>query len=674
LALVLWAFGPDALSQLAITEVMSNGSTAGLDFGFQRPDFWELTNFGTNDVDLTGYRWMDGDGNGFADGLEMLPVTIRTNESIIFVKDSVAIPNAAAFREWWGFNLPTNLQIHFWGPRPGFDQDKGDAVRLWDAAGRLVDEVRFGPGSPGVTITYDPVTGEFSKFSPDVEEVFSSTEGADIGSPGKAPRGPVPLRITQQPVTQIPVDAGSEVVLRVQATGRPAPRYQWYSNSVPIPSAVVTSSVPRLVCYANCGPSWERPPGPNDFTFSEIRPEHGGNYFVEVFNGLTRLTSAVITITVNTNPSPIQVDCPSAPSCQPGIGADPITLVANPGQTAIFTVETRGYPLPTFQWSSSTDGVTFTDLNGATNRQLTLTDITNSHAGHYRVRMQNSLGTTTAVARLSVQPPPQLAITEVMALDCTTANRDWWELTNIGEEPVNLCGYRWDDGTDTFSIGGGPTITNDVIVQPGESVILLESQTAEEFIQWWGAANLPPNLKFVTYAANGLDNEAGDSIRLWPPNETENSRWIAVADFSTPLAGFSLWWDLPRCRNVDKFGNIVGENGTLSVIGQCNAFQAEQGCEIGSPGWTRWTRPILTSVIRKGSLCTLSWKAQPGSTNRLQFARQLALPPEATIWEDLGDYRCEVFNCAVDDLLGPDAQRFYRVLQVSTADCPCPDL
>src|SRR6187551_3353058 len=45
LGLIIWSCGASAPAQLAITEVMSFASTNAS--GFSRPDFWELTNFGT---------------------------------------------------------------------------------------------------------------------------------------------------------------------------------------------------------------------------------------------------------------------------------------------------------------------------------------------------------------------------------------------------------------------------------------------------------------------------------------------------------------------------------------------------------------------------------------------------------------------------------------------------
>ena len=54
-------FALNVSAQLAITEVMSSASTnLGSTLVAQSSDFWELTNFGTDPVNLNdGYRWND---------------------------------------------------------------------------------------------------------------------------------------------------------------------------------------------------------------------------------------------------------------------------------------------------------------------------------------------------------------------------------------------------------------------------------------------------------------------------------------------------------------------------------------------------------------------------------------------------------------------------------------
>ena len=157
LALLLYAPTPEAPAQLAITEVMSFASTNAS--GVARPDFWELTNFGTNAVDLSGYRWVDADD--IIDSRQSFEATnINPGESIILVRGrNSLVKTAADFREWWwgpGLpSVPSNLRIYFGDRHPGFDDAEGDAVRIWDANSNLIDEVRFAKAQRGVTFTYD---------------------------------------------------------------------------------------------------------------------------------------------------------------------------------------------------------------------------------------------------------------------------------------------------------------------------------------------------------------------------------------------------------------------------------------------------------------------------------------------------------------------------------------
>jgi len=631
-------------------------------------DFWELTNFGTNVLDLTGYLFLDKDGV-FPDAAWPLPsgLTIRPNESVIFARSWSDTTNAASFRRWWGEgNLPVDLQIFFYPGRIGFDH-LGDGVRLWDASSNLVDQVYFGETQWGFTFAYDTNSGAAVQSEIGVCGAFQAATCTDVGSPGWAPCGPVALRITQEPISQS-VDAGSAVMFSVQASGLPRPRgYQWYFNGVAISNAAVTAdSVPTLVNYAGCGLGWKTGPKPNDLTILNAQSAHAGQYFVVLTNGLERMTSAVVTLTVNTNPSPPQIVCPPLELCFSGVpGRAETNLVVAPLQTAQFAVLVRGYPAPTFRWSWSVDGANFVNLPNATNSVLAINFVQPSHAGTYRVRVANSKGTNYAYATLTVKEKPRLKITEAMSDGCLPAGNDWWELTNIGDEPVNLCGYRWDDGPG--NIGGGPTITNAVIIQPGESVILLEGTTPEFFIEWWGASNLPPGLQIIRYTANGLEFD-GDEINIWNPTATDDCDFVDSVAFGLATRGASFWFD-PEIR----LASDCPECGIPSLEGQCGAFHSAQGCDIGSPGWTRWTPPRLTSIHRDGLDVRLEWKAQPGSTNLVQYATKLASPASATVWNDLRTCSFVGASCTTtQSAAGNEPQRFYRVKMIAPASCSCP--
>lgn len=246
-----------------------------------------------------------------------------------------------------------------------------------------------------------------------------------------------------------------------------------------------------------------------------------------------------------------------------------------------------------------------------------------------------------------------------MPLPCEPSGHDWWELTNIGSEAVNIAGYRWDDAPG--DIGGGPTITNAVIIQPGESIIFLESQTPESFRAWWGEQNLPQNLRFIVYGANGL-TESGDQLNLWNHSALRKDDEIHKVVFSEATRGLSYWFDLQTCSDF-----YLGVATTDSL---CGAFRASAGCDIGSPGWTRWTPPGFANIQHTPSGVRLQWKAQAGSTNIVQYASSLS--GGETGWATLGTFTFStVSGITTDTTIGAAPQRFYRILRVSEAECPC---
>lgn len=103
-----------ACGQLVVTEINSNGTPA---------DFWELTNFGAEEVPLGGYRWTDAGGLQFVS----VPagVTIKPQESVVFVTGA----DVATFRAGW--RLAAGVQV-IAAVDPGLGQN--DAIRLFVSA------------------------------------------------------------------------------------------------------------------------------------------------------------------------------------------------------------------------------------------------------------------------------------------------------------------------------------------------------------------------------------------------------------------------------------------------------------------------------------------------------------------------------------------------------------
>jgi hypothetical protein len=434
------------------------------------------------------------------------------------------------------------------------------------------------------------------------------------------------------------------------------------------------------VNYAGCGLAWKKPPKALDLFIPNVQPAHEGRYYAVLTNGLERLTSAVATLTViSTSMSP-RLECPSVDWCFTGVqDLAETNLIVAPNQIANLAVKALGFPRLTFSWSRSVDGIHFEPIPGADSATLVFIAQPDD-SGIYRVRVENTLGTVYADARLTVQEKAQLKITEAMSDECFGAHDDWWELTNTGKTAVNLCGYRWDNHPG--QIGAGPTISksftllangstntnNTVIIQPGESIIFLESQPPKSFVDWWGATNLPFPLQFVIYSANGLDAAGDEEIDLWNPPAVDDFDFLDQALFSEATPCTSFWFDPAVCLSVNPPDNCP-ECGKPSVQGQCGAFRAAEGGEVGSPGWTRWTPPRLTDIRREGGTVKLTWKAQPGSTNVVQYATCLT----TGAWTNLAPPLH--FDGAIgmaEDFAVNHEQRFYRITNCAPANCQCP--
>ncbi|HYG35477.1 MAG TPA: lamin tail domain-containing protein [Clostridia bacterium] len=169
---------------LRITEVQSSPAPNP---SVPTADWWELTSFEAQPVDISGWRFNDQSG-GLTDAF-VFPngLVIAPGESIVFVDGLTPLQ----FRNWWGSaNLSTATQIVSYQDSGLSFGASGDSAYLWnnlatDPNDRIAS-VTFGASANGVTFNYNPVTGEFGQRSVlGVNGVFQAIASADIGSPGR---------------------------------------------------------------------------------------------------------------------------------------------------------------------------------------------------------------------------------------------------------------------------------------------------------------------------------------------------------------------------------------------------------------------------------------------------------------------------------------------------------
>jgi hypothetical protein len=600
-------------AQLAITEVMSSAIGG--------PDFWELSNYGDEPVDLTGYSFNDGDGIPVSS--PFLGLISSARGTIVFVQQDPVAYSTDSFRQWWGLN--SNVPIVFYTGH-GLAQS-GDDVRLWSSTNatdeNLVHSISFPQSVRGVTFFYNPASDIFDALSStNMENTFKAATSDDIGSPGTFP-APVPPAIAAHPTNTV-ANAGDAVTFSVGKRGLPSPSFQWFFNDVPIPGARFASLV-----------------------LTNVQLEHQGAYHVVLSNlfGGAQSTNAVLMVNLLPTP-PRWLDA-----------SGDLTVFA--GQSRTFHVMATGVPQPAYQWYFN--GVA---IQNAAQDSYTVKTARISDAGTYSAVASNANGAVTNAARLVVTSRPDLRITEVMTSRTTNnpvpGRDDWWELTNFETDTnrsVDLFGYCFDDDNNGARghISSSWTNREHVIMHAGESVIFVKNISSDTFKNWWGHANLPVNLQIITYPGGGLGlNTTNDVIYLWNPGATEDSDVTDEANWFTTslIPGVSFTFDLAHpeipCCDV------------LSVEGVNGAVAAAQGGDIGSPGYLRAPTEVrILSVQRHPAGCFLTWRTAFGGNHVVQCRDHLT----SGDWIDLTNIISSgTMTSYMDATANGTAQRFYRVV------------
>ncbi|KQP47701.1 hypothetical protein ASF44_23870 [Pseudorhodoferax sp. Leaf274] len=135
------------------------------------------------------------------------------------------------------------------------------------------------------------------------------------------------------------------------------------------------------------------------------------------------------------------------PGLTPAIQIQPEDRTVGQGTQASFHVSARGVPTPTYQWQVSTDGgITFANVNGATQASLSLAAATPADDGkRLRVVVTNSEGSvTSAAARLRIYDAPRITL-QPMSSTWRPGQRDALFTTAAsGNSPQ----YQWQLSSD----------------------------------------------------------------------------------------------------------------------------------------------------------------------------------------------------------------------------------
>jgi fibronectin-binding autotransporter adhesin len=180
LALVAWTGSVHAAGIIRITEVQSSSGVGGT------ADWFEITNYGTAAVDITGWK-MDDNSFSVTSGLLLVPYTVGTDPawSLLLPGESAVMLEGAAtsvpaFQTFWNLGAePSNIRNPKLGTYSGSGASfgsGGDGVAVFDATGTEITRVVFGAATTGSTFYW----------SYDATGSLATAAGGQVSQPGVA--------------------------------------------------------------------------------------------------------------------------------------------------------------------------------------------------------------------------------------------------------------------------------------------------------------------------------------------------------------------------------------------------------------------------------------------------------------------------------------------------------
>jgi len=364
------------------------------------------------------------------------------------------------------------------------------------------------PGATSDTLTLTAVTADMNGTQ--YRCVASNSISPDATSNAVTLTVNTTPAITTQPGNQT-VIASQNAVFTIETTGSPAPTYQWQSS----PNGVTWTNISSATTAT--------------LTLNNVTPAMSGNqYRCVATNAAGVANSNAATLTVNSVPA---------------FTTQPQNVTITAGQTATFSITATGSPLPTYQWQSSPDGITWTNISGvasATSATLTLTSVTTAMSGtQYRCVVTNSVTSTTSnpvTLTVNAAPPANTAptiITQPVSQTVTAGQT----LTFIAEASGNPTPtYQWQkDGTNiSGATSASYTITNAQLAASGTyRVVAANSQGT--------ATSNEVSLTVNAIITVTFDAQSG-SVSPATQTATQNSPYGTLPAPTRTSYTFGGWW------------------------------------------------------------------------------------------------------------------------------------
>ena len=174
---------------------------------------------------------------------------------------------------------------------------------------------------------------------------------------------------------------------------------------------------------------------------------------------------------------------------------------------------------------------------------------------------------------------PQIGVMRITEYMYSGTNGEFIEFTNVGNAPVNMSGWSYDDGANT---PGAVSLSAYGSVAAGESVILTET-AASAFRSDW---NLCSGVKII--GGNTTNIGRTDTINLYDASGTQ----VDQLKYGDQTLGGPRTQNKSAWVNAAGLGNDIITDWTPSAVADSEGSTASIGGDIGSPG--KSTRSTVT--------------------------------------------------------------------------------
>lgn len=184
--------------------------------------------------------------------------------------------------------------------------------------------------------------------------------------------------------------------------------------------------------------------------------------------------------------------------------------------------------------------------------------------------------TATGLAATSIVSTMTFAEIRITEYMYSGPSGEFIEVTNIGDEPVDVTGWSFDDSN---RVPGAFPIGSLGVIMPGESAIITEAD-ADEFRQAWNLTR-EANIVGLLGAENGNNLGRNDAINLWNQSgELIDQLVYGDQDFpgSIRTQEISGWTLAESLGTNDPYAWILSANGDVQ-----NSVISSAG-DIGNPG------------------------------------------------------------------------------------------